>query len=101
MGLLIRELLEAGLLHEDVRTVAGDGLRLYTQEPFLDGERLVWRDAPTRSLDDDVLRGHAAPFSADGGFRLLTGNPGRAVFKVYVVRERKSVVEGKSGFVLV
>src|SRR3546814_7426151 len=93
MGLLIRELLEAGLLHEDVRTVAGDGLLLYSQEPFLDGERLVWRDAPTRSLDDDVLRGHAAPFSADGGLRLLTGNLGRAVIKVSAVKPEHRRVE--------
>ncbi|NGY04287.1 phosphogluconate dehydratase [Solimonas terrae] len=93
MGLLIRELLDAGLLHEDVRTVAGDGLRRYTQEPYLDGERLIWRDAPARSLDADVLRGHAAPFSADGGLRLLTGNLGRAVIKVSAVKPEHRRVE--------
>ena len=43
---MVRTLLEAGLLHEDVYTVAGHGLSRYTQEPFLDGERLVWRQGP-------------------------------------------------------
>jgi phosphogluconate dehydratase len=93
MGFLIRELLDAGLLHEDVRTVAGNGLRRYTQEPFLDGDTLVWRDAPAASLDADVLRAHAAPFSADGGLRLLTGNLGRAVIKVSAVKPEHRRVE--------
>jgi phosphogluconate dehydratase len=93
MGFLIRELLDAGLLHEDVRTVAGDGLRRYTQEPFLDGDTLVWRDAPAASLDADVLRGRATPFSADGGLRLLTGNLGRAVIKVSAVKPEHRRVE--------
>jgi phosphogluconate dehydratase len=93
MGLLIRELLDAGLLHGDVRTVAGAGLRPYTQEPYLDGERLVWREAPAQSLDADVLRGYAAPFSADGGLRLLTGNLGRAVIKVSAVKPEHRIVE--------
>ena len=46
MGFLIRELLGAGLLHADVRTVAGDGLAAYTTEPWLDDGKLAWRDAP-------------------------------------------------------
>ncbi|NKF24087.1 phosphogluconate dehydratase [Solimonas marina] len=97
MGLLIRELLDAGLLHEDVRTIAGPGLRRYTQEPFLDGETdtspLSWRDAPAASLDDDVLRPHGAPFSADGGLKLLTGNLGRAIIKISAVKPEHRVVE--------
>ena len=55
MAYLIKELLDAGLLHEDVNTVAGFGLRCYTQEPkLLDGE-LRWVDGPTTSLDTEVL----------------------------------------------
>ena len=86
-GFLIRELLDAGLLHDDVRTVAGEGLRHYTEEPFLDGERLVWRPAPATSGDAGVLRPAQAAFSADGGLRLLRGNLGRAVIKVSAVAE--------------
>ena len=86
MGLLIRELLDAGLLHEDVTTVMGSGLRRYAQEPYLDGERLAWRDAPAASLDRDVLRPAAEPFQPDGGLRLLQGNLGRAVFKASAVK---------------
>ena len=83
MGFLIRELLGAGLLHEDVDTVLGRGLRAYTQEPvWLDDARLAWQPAPAESGDADVLRPAARAFSADGGLRLLQGNLGRAVVKV-------------------
>ncbi len=92
MGLLIRELLDAGLLHEDVPTVVGRGLRRYTQEPVLEGGQVVWRDAPRTSHDTDVLRPVRDPFQPDGGMRLLQGNLGRAVFKASAVKpERRSV----------
>jgi len=93
MGYLIRELLDAGLMHEDVTTVMGRGLRAYAQEPWLEDGRLSWRDAPAASLDSEVLRPSADPFSADGGLRLLTGNLGRAVIKVSAVKPQHRVVE--------
>jgi len=65
MGLLIRQLLSAGLLHADVKTVVGSGLSSYTQEPHLDDEgALKWRPAPERSLDAEILPspgGRSAP----------------------------------------
>ncbi|MFT4046336.1 MAG: phosphogluconate dehydratase [Solimonas sp.] len=93
MGLLVRELLGAGLLHEDVKTVAGPGLARYAEEPWLDGERLAWRAAPAKSLDATVLRAAAEPFSADGGLKLLSGNLGRAVIKVSAVKPEHRIVE--------
>jgi phosphogluconate dehydratase len=93
MGFLIRELLEAGLMHEDVQTVAGGGLRAYTQEPWLSPEGLAWRDAPTESGDTSVLRPASNPFSADGGLKLLRGNLGRSVIKVSAVKSEHRVVE--------
>ncbi len=92
MGFLIRELLDAGLLHEDVHTVLGHGLRAYAREPWLDGGHLAWRDVPAVSADLDVLRPASQPFSADGGLRLLKGNLGRAVVKVSAVRPAHRVV---------
>ena len=92
MGFLIRELLDAGLLHEDVDTVMGRGLRAYTREPWLDGGRLAWREAPATSGDLAVLRPAAQPFSPDGGLRLLQGNLGRAVVKVSAVKPEHRVV---------
>jgi len=86
MGFLIRELLDAGLLHPDVATVAGPGLAHYTREPWLQDGRLAWRDAPADSGDLAVLRPAREPFSADGGLKLLQGNLGRSVIKVSAVK---------------
>ena len=93
MAFLIRELLDAGLLHEDVNTVAGHGLRRYTQEPFLEGGKLVWREGPRQSLDESILRPVARPFSAEGGLRVMNGNLGRGVMKVSAVAPEHQVVE--------
>ncbi|MGH3518994.1 MAG: phosphogluconate dehydratase [Haloechinothrix sp.] len=93
MGLLIRELIGAGLLHPDARTVAGTDLATsYRDEPVLDDDQLVWRPAPRDSLDKTVLRGVSDPFSPDGGLRMLTGNLGTSVIKVSAVRAEHRVV---------
>lgn len=93
MAFLTRELLDAGLLHGDIATVGGESLGAYVHEPVLVGETLSWRDAPAISADDGVLRGADAPFSADGGLRLLCGGLGRACAKVSAVAEVKRIVE--------
>jgi phosphogluconate dehydratase len=82
---LISELLDAGLLHPDVNTVAGCGLDAYRREPVLDGAALAYRPGPRVSADLDVLRPAADPFAPDGGLRVLEGNLGRAVMKVSAV----------------
>ena len=92
MGFLMQQLLGAGLLHEDVYTVMGHGLKRYTVEPWLNDGQLDWRPVPAQSADEAVLRPVSNPFSADGGLRLLQGNLGRAVIKVSAVKpEHRSV----------
>ena len=93
MALLIRELLAAGLVHEDVPTVAGRGLSRYTQEPFLVDGRLQWRDGARQSHDATVIRSALQPFSPNGGLKLLQGNLGRGVIKVSAVKPEHQVVE--------
>ena len=93
MGFLIRELLQAGLLHEDVLTVAGRGLSAYADEPTLADGGVAWQPAPAASADQSVLRPVAEPFSDDGGLRVLEGNLGRAVIKVSAVKPAHRVVE--------
>ena len=93
MGFLVRELLNAGLMHGDVRTIAGVGLDAYTQEPWLSPEGLAWRPAPRESGDTSVLRPASDPFSADGGLKLMRGNLGRSVIKVSAVKSEHRVVE--------
>jgi phosphogluconate dehydratase len=90
---LARELLEAGLLQRDVRTVWGDSLEDYTRVPALEEGRLVWEKALPHSRDETVLRGTGDPFSADGGLRRLQGNLGQAVVKVSAVKPEHWVIE--------
>jgi len=93
MGFLVRELLQLGLLHEDVATVAGQGLLAYAREPWLGDTGLGWREAPTQSRDTDVLRPGHDPFSPDGGIKLLKGNLGRSIIKVSAVKPEHQFVE--------
>lgn len=94
MSVVIRELLAAGLLHNDVHTIAGDGgLEQYTQEPWLNEQTLAFRPGPDKSLDTDIIAAVDQPFSTDGGLKLLKGNLGRAVIKCSAVREEHRVIE--------
>jgi phosphogluconate dehydratase len=93
MGFVIRELLDAGLLHSDIMTVAGDDLGAYGKEPHLDGDELRWRAAPEKSADDMMLRTPAQPFLPDGGMRLVKGNLGRATFKTSAVDRERWTIE--------
>ncbi|MDP0399643.1 phosphogluconate dehydratase [Tsukamurella strandjordii] len=93
LSFTVSTLLDAGLLHDDVRTIVGPGLRRYTQEPVLDADGAVtWRDGPTASLDTAVLRSVEEPFAADGGLKTMTGNLGSAVVKTSAVAPEHRVV---------
>jgi phosphogluconate dehydratase len=90
---VVRQLLDAGLAHGDVATVAGPGLRLYQQEPFLEDGALVWREGAAKSLAPDILRPVDDPFDAEGGIRMVAGALGRAVVKTSAVKPEHHVVE--------
>jgi phosphogluconate dehydratase len=90
---LIAELLDAGLLHEDVRTVGGGGLREYRTIPRLLSDVLTWQPGPERSGDPAVLRPAAEPFAPEGGLRMVDGNLGRAVAKVSAVSHDHRLIE--------
>jgi phosphogluconate dehydratase len=93
IGFLIGELLGAGLLHHDTRTVAGDGLARYAQEPKLKDGALVWEDGASETLNDRILRPARDPFAATGGLKELKGNLGTGVMKVSAVTPERHVVE--------
>ncbi len=90
---LIGELLDAGLLHDDTRTVAGDGLGRYVQEPKLIDGALVWQDGAAESLNDKIVRPAGDPFQPTGGVRRLKGNLGAGVMKVSAVAPERHVIE--------
>ncbi|MGE3302842.1 MAG: phosphogluconate dehydratase [Hyphomonadaceae bacterium] len=86
MGFVIRELLDAGLAHGDVLTVAGEGLGRYQNEPYLQDGELAWREGARESLNRDILRPAGDAFASEGGIRLLRGNLGRGVIKTSAVK---------------
>jgi len=92
-GFVIRELLDAGLMHPDAGAVAAGGMRAYADLPVLDDGALRWRKLPADSGDSGVLRSAASPFSPTGGLKLLQGPLGRAVIKVSSVPDDRHVIE--------
>ena len=92
MSFIIRELLDNGLLHRDIMTVARADLTDYGKEPVLEDEALQWRDVPV-SRDESILRPVSSAFNPDGGMRLLAGNLGRCVMKVSAVDKERWTIE--------
>ena len=92
LGYMIGELLDAGLLHPDAKTIMGD-LTAYTQEPKLDGDRVRWEPGPRESLNDKILRPASDPFAQSGGLVQLSGNLGSGVIKVSAVDPKHHLIE--------
>jgi len=93
MPYVIRELLDNGLAHGDIRTVYGASLAEGAQEPVMDGDTLTWTPAPVKSGDDTMLKPVTAPFQPEGGLRLLHGNLGRGTIKISAVDKSRWVIE--------
>ena len=93
MGYVVRELLDAGLVHGDLLTVSAGGMAEYALEPYLADEALAWRPAPAEAGDPAMLRSASSPLLADGGMRLVSGNLGRATFKTSAVDETRWTIE--------
>ncbi|APX25608.1 MAG: phosphogluconate dehydratase [Rhodobacteraceae bacterium] len=93
---LIGELLDAGLLHEDVHTVAGDGLSLYRQEPKLKDGAVTYQPAARDSQNDKILRPASDPFQKTGGLKQLEGNLGHGMMKTSAVDPSRHVIEAKA-----
>lgn len=93
MAFVIAELLDHGMLHRDILTVAGDDLGAYAREPKLEGGGTIWEGRATESRDTAMLRPVSDPFSPDGGMKLLAGNLGRAVIKTSAVDPSRRTIE--------
>ncbi|CAK06245.1 phosphogluconate dehydratase [Rhizobium johnstonii] len=94
MGFLIKELLKHGLVHDDVRTVFGQGLAAYTVDARLGGNGAVLREpSPEKSVDPKVLSSIETPFQANGGLKMLRGNLGKAVIKISAVKPERHIIE--------
>lgn len=93
LGYMIGQLLDAGLMHPDTKTVAGDGMNLYTLEPKLGDDGLNWGAGAEESLNSKILRPATDPFQQSGGLKQLVGNLGRGVMKVSAVAPERRIIE--------
>ena len=93
LGFILSDMLDHELLHEDVNTILGAGLRRFCKEPHIENSELVWKDPQPESLDEDILRPCDNPFSPEGGLQLVSGNLGRAMVKVSAVDPQYHAIE--------
>ena len=93
LGFILSDMLDNGLLHEDVNTILGPGLRRFCKEPHIENDELVWNDTQPESLDEEILRPCKRPFNPEGGLQLLAGNLGRAIVKVSAVDPQYHSIE--------
>jgi len=93
LGFLLSDMLNSGLLHEDVNTILGSGLHNFCKEPHIESDKLVWKDTQPESLDEEIIRPCSRPFNPEGGLRLVAGNLGRAIVKVSAVDSEHHAVE--------
>ena len=90
---MFRQLLDAGLMHADAKTVWGQCFSSFTQESFVENDKIVWRESPQNPLDFEVLTTTEHAFSDEGGIRLLIGNLGRGVIKVSAVNIEHQIIQ--------
>ncbi len=96
MSFVIKTLLDNGLLHEDVNTILGRGLREFTKEPKIDNGKLIWVEGASASLNESIIRPVSNPFLKNGGIVMLNGNIGRSVIKTASIDENNMVVEAEA-----
>lgn len=96
MSVVISQLLDAGLVHNDVETIVGKGLDAYIAEPSLSGGNLMFKEGAKTSRDENVVSSTANPFSEEGGLKLLNGNLGRSVIKTSALKPEQFIIEAEA-----
>ena len=96
MPVVIRELLENGLLHDDVNTIMGKGMQAYTRLPSLENDKLDWQDAPQIDADHEIISLVSKPFDTHGGINILDGNIGRSVIKTSALKPHHRKIEAEA-----
>jgi len=96
MAVVISQLLDAGLVHNDVQTIVGQGLDKYIVEPAFHKHELVFKEGTKTSRDESVVSSCKDPFSMEGGLKLLSGNLGRSVIKTSALKPEQFMIEAEA-----
>ncbi|MDG2524392.1 phosphogluconate dehydratase [Stenotrophomonas sp. HITSZ_GD] len=90
---VFRELMDAGLMHDDLPTIVEGGMRAFAQEPRLQDGKVFFVPGAAASADEEVARPVAQAFESQGGLRLLRGNIGRSLIKLSAVKPQYRRIE--------
>ncbi len=93
MSVVISQLLDAGLVHNDVETILGRGLDAYIVEPGMADNTLKFEPGPRVSRNTEVVSSIQTPYSEEGGLKLLNGNLGRSVIKTSALKPEHFYIE--------
>jgi phosphogluconate dehydratase len=93
MSVVISELLSAGLLHNDVQTIVGQGMDRYIAQPRLQAGEVHFDEGAKSSLDKEVISSIKEPFNTEGGLKLLRGNIGRSIIKTSALKPSQLFIE--------
>ena len=85
LSFMINELLNGGLLHDDVKNVSGNGVSQYRNEARLIDNKIKFSPGTVTSTNQKILRPLKDPFQRTGGLKKVSGNLGSAITKVSAV----------------
>ena len=80
-AVVIRQLLDAGLMHDDVLTVNGYGLHQQCFTPEIDSQQQLIHKPAQGTRNPEVISPVNHPFRKNGGIQLVQGNLGKAIVK--------------------
>jgi phosphogluconate dehydratase len=93
LSFMINELLNEGLLHDDVKNVNGHGMSQYRNEARLIDNEIRFPSGAVTSTNQKILRPLKNPFQITGGLKQVTGNLGSAITKVSAVEPDLRVIK--------
>ncbi len=94
LSIVFEQLLDRGLLFENVETVMGQGIEHYTKRPCLDpAGSVVHISGNAQSGDESIICSGGRQFQDNGGLTLLKGNLGRAIMKTSAVAKEHLVMQ--------
>ena len=85
LSFMVNELLNEGLLHDDVKNVSGHGMDQYRNEARLIDNEIKFSPGAVTSTNQKILRPLKDPFQRTGGLKQVSGNLGSGITKVSAV----------------
>jgi len=92
---LLTNLIDGGLIYEDIQTVAGLGLSHYTKVPFIESSKdktLRWANLERHTRPLKSIATAESPFKPNGGIKFIGGDIAEGVIKVSALKDENAVI---------